>query len=112
MTPDLFTYVSYPVSPGYQDRDTSKAAASDMKPTAATLRAQCLAVLRSNHVLSLTADEVALWLGLSVLSIRPRISELAMTGKIKDTGNRRKNDSGRSAIVWTCTEKLQSGETS
>ena len=39
-------------------------------------------------------------LGESVLAIRPRFSELRALGQITDTGARRINDSGRSAIVW------------
>jgi hypothetical protein len=34
------------------------------------------------------------------LSVRPRISELNRTGKIKQTGARRKNESGMTATVW------------
>jgi len=48
----------------------------------------------------LTADEVAGRLGLSILSIRPRITELARLGKVRDSGERRRNGSGRKAIVW------------
>jgi hypothetical protein len=39
-------------------------------------------------------------LNLSVLSVRPRVSELKRTGKIKQTGARRKNESGMTATVW------------
>lgn len=106
MSYDLFTY-RYPAAPAFKARDTSAAAADSVKPSAATLRDMCLALLKNSAVNSLTADEAALWLGLSVLSIRPRFSELATTGKIKDTGHRRKNESGRSAIVWRATEMQQ-----
>lgn len=47
-----------------------------------------------------TADEVASALCLSVLSVRPRFSELRRLGRIEDTGERRTNASGRSAAVW------------
>jgi DNA-binding Lrp family transcriptional regulator len=47
-----------------------------------------------------TADEIAKDLNLSVLSVRPRVSELKRTGKIKLTGARRKNESGMTATVW------------
>ena len=47
-----------------------------------------------------TADEVAKDLNLSVLSVRPRVSELKRLGEIKQTGGRRKNDSGMTATVW------------
>jgi hypothetical protein len=47
-----------------------------------------------------TADEVVKDLNLSVLSVRPRVSELKRLGEIKPTGGRRKNESGMTATVW------------
>lgn len=92
---DLFRY---PSTPGAQDRDTSRAAADEIAPTAPQLRARALAVVERSN--GLTADEVAGRLGLSILSIRPRLTELAHLGKVRDGGGRRKNKSGRKAIVW------------
>lgn len=92
---DLFTY---PHQPGAQDRDTSRAAADHAGETAPLLRAKALAVLERSN--GLTADEVAGRLGLSILSIRPRITELSRLGKVRDSGHRRRNASGRNAIVW------------
>jgi predicted ArsR family transcriptional regulator len=48
----------------------------------------------------LTADEIAAHLGESVLSIRPRVSELRKLGMIEKTKVRRRNASGMSATVW------------
>jgi predicted ArsR family transcriptional regulator len=92
---DLFTY---PHQPGAQARDTSQAAADHIAPTAPQLRARALAVVERSN--GLTADEVAGRLGLSILSIRPRLTELAHMGKVRDSGRRRQNASGRNAIVW------------
>jgi predicted ArsR family transcriptional regulator len=47
-----------------------------------------------------TADEIAMDLNLSVLSVRPRVSELNRNGEIEQTGTRRKNESGMTATVW------------
>jgi predicted ArsR family transcriptional regulator len=47
-----------------------------------------------------TADEIALRLGLSILAARPRCAELVKRGFLEDSGERRKNNSGRSATVW------------
>ena len=50
-----------------------------------------------------TADEIAIELGkdgLGILSVRPRVTELVKTDMLVDTGKRRKNSSGRNAIVW------------
>ena len=77
-------------------QDTS-AAAMPAASDAAKLRERCLAILKSREA---TADEVAEIMGKSVLSIRPRISQLAAAGLIYDTGRRGKNNSGHSAIIW------------
>jgi predicted ArsR family transcriptional regulator len=68
-----------------------------MAPRAPILREKCLQALSLGP---LTADEVADRVGATVLAIRPRISELARTGDIMDTGDRRPNASGHKAIVW------------
>lgn len=78
-------------------RDTSLDAADAMADRAPILRARVLSVLATGDF---TADEVAAKLGESVLAIRPRVIELAKADRIADTGERRKNASGRKAIVW------------
>ncbi len=95
MTYDLFTY---PNQPGFKSPGTSQQAAEEMRPTAATLRELCLKMLRRYG--DLTADEAAAFCNQSVLSIRPRFSELVALGKIRDSGIRRPNASGKRAIVW------------
>lgn len=96
---DLFAYAdSYPAVPGWKARDTSRAAAE--ATPAQLLRGKVLAEFKRYGGCWLTADEVAERLGLSVLSVRPRVCELSALGSIYDSGERRKNASGRSAIVW------------
>jgi predicted ArsR family transcriptional regulator len=87
----------YPARPGYKTGDTSAQAAQKIAPKAETLREAVFLILRKQ---CLTADEVAARLGESVLSIRPRLSELAAQNLIEWTGERRKNASGMSARVW------------
>lgn len=98
---DLFTYAAsqprYPHMPGHRGVDTSMAAAQSMEQSAPLLRQRCLERLRLGPA---TADEIAEALGLSVLSIRPRVTELYQSGAITDTGERRKNVSGRMAKVF------------
>ena len=98
---------TYPESPGWKTNkpETSKAAARAVRSAAATLRDQVEQALRAAE---LTADEVAEALGKSVLSVRPRVTELFKQGKVEDTGERRKNASGHSAAVWRhCREAVQ-----
>jgi hypothetical protein len=100
---DLFTHgTKYPVSPGWKDRDTSKAAADAIAPTAECLRHM---VLKALKVRPMSADQIAAYLGIDKLSIRPRCSELSRhrsdrPARIMDSGKRTPNASGKMAIVW------------
>lgn len=96
LQPGLFDQ-PYPHTPGHKRSGTSAAAAEAVKPRAKSLRDQVLELLKSA---SLSADECAAALGKSVLSIRPRLSELLAQQKIYDTGSTRKNASGIKAVVW------------
>lgn len=82
----------------FQPSETSFTAGKQIKSRASTLRNKCLDVFKKH--LSLTADEVATLLGETVLSIRPRITELRKMDLIVSTGERRANDSGLMARVW------------
>lgn len=99
--PDLFEPSRYPNSPGHRNVDTSIAAAEAVKPKAATLRAGVLECLRKNPD-GLTADECAVMMGETVLSVRPRVTELhkAPLRKIVPAGIKRPNASGLMAKVW------------
>ena len=97
----VFSGTRYPGTPGYQLSETSHAAAKQIQSTAQTLKAACLVTLMSA---ARTADEVAELLGEDILSIRPRIAELKRAGKVFDTGLRRANRSGKSAVVWKVTQ--------
>lgn len=94
--PGLFD-APYPKSPGHKTGGTSKAAAEKIAPRAPTLRDALLGLLRGA---ALTTDEAAAKLGKSILSIRPRASELLAMGLIYDTGKTRRNESGVQATVW------------
>lgn len=85
----------YPESPGAKVDGPSREAARAIN--ACDLQYRVLLKLRDGPA---TADEVADALGLSVLAIRPRFSELLAQGFIVDSGARRKNKSGRTATVW------------
>ena len=91
---DLF---KYPAVPGFKKRDTAIAAAAEIAPKAENLKRQVWIALNDAPG---TADEIAARLNRSILSIRPRLSELAALSLINDTGTRRENASGKRAIVW------------
>ena len=91
--------LGYPDAPGYKVEGPSRSAAQKMNSTAAKLRA-AVEVEFQRHPTGLTADEIATTLDLSVLSVRPRVSELRRNGRIEPTGIRRTNQSGMSATVW------------
>ena len=87
----------YPDVAGFKKGETSKEAARTIEPTAKILREKVLEVLKRG---AKTADEVAEVLGVQIWSCRPRLSELLARKQIKDSGVRRKNQSGKSAVVW------------
>ena len=92
---DIFT--RYPSNPGFKKHGTSQEAAEAVAPRARLLRDKVLSALKRT---AMTADEVATYLDESVLSVRPRLSELSKKGLIIETGERRKNESGKAAAVW------------
>lgn len=52
----------------------------------------------------MTGDELAEALDVSILTIRPRLTELSHSGMIEDSGDRRPNENGRGTIVWAITK--------
>ena len=96
--PDL---LNYPRTPGWQAPDTSIDAAEAIAPSAGRLRDRVLRAIREREPFGgLTADEAAALLDLTPFTVRPRVTELNVDGEIADSGLRRRNESGRLAIVW------------
>ncbi|MBL7040267.1 MAG: hypothetical protein ISR77_16640 [Pirellulaceae bacterium] len=79
--------------------DTQIEAYQASKKTAPTLRDQVKQVL-ANAPEGLTPDEIAAVLDESVLSIRPRVTQLDQMGQIERTDRRRRNASGSKAAVY------------
>lgn len=52
----------------------------------------------------MTTDEVAEALEMSVLYVRPRVSEMGKAGLVHDSGRQRYNASERLATVWVVKE--------
>lgn len=102
---DLFSAaVRYPNRAGFKEKGgTSQeaAAAIEAKGRAATLRAKVLGAFELGW--QGTADELAFNLGESILSIRPRVTELHKQGRLERSGVRHVNESGAYAHVWRLT---------
>lgn len=94
--------LKYPDAPGYKADGPSKDAAVAETSRAAILRTQVVTAYHEAKAHELTADECAAALGESVLSIRPRVSELVKRDPpvLEDSGRRRANASGHGATVW------------
>jgi predicted HTH transcriptional regulator len=100
-TPLLDWTPRYPEVPGHKVPGPSQDAAEKVSKRVAYLQGKCLEALRVHG--PLTADEIAEKVGESILSIRPRLSELVSEEygrQVEKTKERRKNISGCSATVW------------
>lgn len=87
----------YPEAAGYKARDTSKAAAVGIEAGAKSLRARVYDAIKERPR---TPEEIAERLGVPVMNVRPRCSELSERSLIVDSGQRGAATGGRQAIVW------------
>lgn len=95
----------YPEEPGYKQEGPSAEAAAKVAGSAKALRTAVFStLLRCGH--GMTADQIADNLRRSVLSVRPRVSELRRLGMIRASGERGKNQSGMTATVWVVAKPL------
>ncbi len=90
--------MKYPDVPGFQNTDTSKQGAPS-KEEADTVREKVYSIYRNHSPYGLTADEAGWYLGIGPFTIRPRVTELKRQGRLTDSGVRRRNGSGKKAIV-------------
>ena len=82
-----YSELKYPMSPGYKEHSTSKEAATKV-------------AARSRKLREKTPEEVSEILNESILSIRPRFTELKIMNFIYDSGLRRKNSFNSNTKVW------------
>lgn len=80
------------------DPDTSREAADMLD--ASPLDLAVVAALRSFGPAGATAEQIAEQSGIDKQSVTPRLAPLAERKIVKDSGTRRRNRSGRRAIVW------------
>jgi hypothetical protein len=101
---DLFGHPArarYPDYPGHRGVETSIAAADALAAHLGPLQTLTFDLIGRRGALGATSDECAADLGIDRRSIQPRTSELRRKGLIVDSGLRRPNMTGKSAIVWT-----------
>jgi hypothetical protein len=96
----------YPDFPGSKVSGPSEEVAKAISTIVGTLRDRVREVIIKNSD-GITADEIALELNRSVLSIRPRVSELRRLGEICQAEARGRNESGMSASKWIIAPPLQ-----
>jgi hypothetical protein len=104
---DLFGFTpapEYPDAPGHRGVDTSIAAAAHIAPKLGRLQRMAEQAIRSTGYYGATADELAANLDVPRWTIQPRTTELKLKGLVADSGMRRKNCTGKSAIVWVVSE--------
>jgi hypothetical protein len=87
-------------------KDTERAAAHKVAKQVKGRRLETLQALNSLAGGG-TGEQVARAARLSILSIRPRLTELQEMQLIEDTEARRKNTFGNNEIVWRITEEGQ-----
>lgn len=88
----------YPDAPGYENRDTSFAAAQTVD--AGALRSLVMLAHENHRVSGLTDDELDEFRPANCPTLRPRRCELTQKGVLADTGRRRLSRRGRRMIVW------------
>ena len=102
----IHDHPKYPNTPGSKgSAGTSREAADAIAPKLGRLQALVLGAIKSTGNDGLTADETATRLGMQRWSCQPRTSELQARGLIVDSGKRRKNETGKNAIVWVVAER-------
>ena len=82
----------------YSREGTSRDAAEEFEPRRLTVREQVFQYIEASG--GATDDEVSLALDKGLNTVRPRRYELEHAGRVMDSGQRRKTENGRDAIVW------------
>lgn len=103
--PDPQLELEYPPNlydgrPPAQPIDTSRAAADQITSNTGKLRAQALAWITDAGDDGLTDEQGIARSGMAANTWRPRRVELVQSGRVVDSGARRRTRSGRLAVVW------------
>ena len=101
----LFDMDKYPHKAGHRGVKTSKQSADDINPKLSRLKKMILIELYNVFPDGLTGSELSKITKRNLLTIRPRTTELKLLGLITDTETVRKNDGGKSEIVYKLRSK-------
>ena len=96
----VFDFDKYPYKAGHRKVKTSVKSANDINKKLKRLQKVVLIELGKVYPEGLTGSEIANRTGYSILSIRPRTTELKLQGLIIDTEKTRKNEGGKSEIIY------------
>lgn len=95
------------IAPFKERGGASEEAAKAIGPAAGDLRGLVARAFFDTYPNACTADEIAAQLRVTVLSCRPRVSELRAVGLIEPSGERRRNrTSNQTATAWVATSIL------
>ena len=95
------------MSPGYKEHSTSKEAATKVASRSRKLREKTLDAIKRKHSYGATPEEVSEILNESILSIRPRFTELKIMEWIFDSGERRRNAFNSNTKVWIYNSDME-----
>lgn len=87
-------------APSVAGSATSEAAAEEIAPDAARLRARVYGYLQFVGSTGATDEEMQDALNMVGNTQRPRRTELVDAGKVRDSGLKRKTKANRGAVVW------------
>jgi predicted HTH transcriptional regulator len=89
----------YPHSAGFQKDDCSKEAAHNVNRTLSERQKLVFNALKS-HANGATSEEIAQALDKPALSVKPRLTELLLMGKIRKSGKKGKTQLGGNCHIW------------
>jgi len=95
-----FDFNKYPYKAGHRGVRTSIISANDTNKRLSRLKKQVLIELGKVYPKGLSTSQLADKTKISLLTVRPRTTELKLQGLIIDTEKDRKNDNGKPEIVY------------
>lgn len=109
MTVDLF---NYPHSAGFKEHGgtSQEVARRVQKRNPKNLGARVLAIVKERGKAGMTCDECAGVMDLSILTVRPRFTELFAVDAICKTARTRVNGNGSRTRVWVAKEFFNDGQ--